>query len=92
MSNSAASPWARAVSCWAQACARAQGEAAEFDKVYEQYKLAPQVTRQRMYYETMERVLSKTDKTIVEAQGVQTYLPLPELRRTPPPPATEAKP
>ena len=78
---------------WAQQLtARAQGEAAEFDKVYEQYKLAPQVTRQRMYYETMERVLSKTDKTIVEAQGVQTYLPLPELRRTPPPPATEAKP
>ena len=72
---------------WAQQLtARAQGEAAEFDKVYEQYKLAPQVTRQRMYYETMERVLSKTDKTIVEAQGVQTYLPLPELRRTPPPP------
>ena len=71
---------------WAQQLtARAQGEAAEFDKVYEQYKLAPQVTRQRMYYETMERVLSKTDKTIVEAQGVQTYLPLPELRRTAPP-------
>ena len=82
---------------WAQQLtARAQGEAAEFDKVYEQYKLAPQVTRQRMYYETMERVLSKTDKTIVEAQGVQTYLPLPELRRTQPPaPAAvsgEAKP
>ena len=77
---------------WAQQLtARAQGEAAEFDKVYEQYKLAPQVTRQRMYYETMERVLSKTDKTIVEAQGVQTYLPLPELRRTPAAPA-EVKP
>ena len=78
---------------WAQQLtARAQGEAAEFDKVYEQYKLAPQVTRQRMYYETMERVLSKTDKTIVEAQGVQTYLPLPELRRTPPPAPAEVKP
>ena len=73
---------------WAQQLtARAQGEAAEFDKVYEQYKLAPQVTRQRMYYETMERVLSKTDKTIVEAQGVQTYLPLNELKRTPAAPA-----
>ena len=76
---------------WAQQLtARAQGEAAEFDKVYEQYKLAPEVTRRRMYYETMERVLSKTDKTIVETQGVQTYLPLPELRRTTPP--VEAKP
>ncbi|MDP3674050.1 MAG: protease modulator HflK [Novosphingobium sp.] len=71
---------------WAQQLtARAQGEAAEFDKVYEQYKLAPEVTRQRMYYETMERVLSKTDKTIVETEGVQTYLPLPEVKRTTPP-------
>ena len=73
---------------WAQQLtARAQGEAAAFDKVYAQYKLAPEVTRRRMYYETMERVLSQTDKTIVEAQGVQTYLPLPELKRTPPPTA-----
>ena len=70
---------------WAQQLtARAQGEAAEFDKVYEQYKLAPDVTRRRLYYETMERVLSQTDKTIVEAPGVQTYLPLPEVRRTTP--------
>ena len=47
-----------------------------------------------MYYETMERVLSKTDKTIVETQGgVQTYLPLPELKRTTPPAqTTEARP
>lgn len=77
---------------WAQQLtARAQGEAAEFDKVYEQYKLAPEVTRRRMYYETMERVLSKTDKTIVETGGVQTYLPLPELKRSAQPPA-EPKP
>ncbi len=52
-----------------------------FDKVYEQYRLAPEVTRRRMYYETMERVLRKTDKTIVEADGVTPYLPLPEVRR-----------
>jgi modulator of FtsH protease HflK len=70
---------------WAQQLtARAQGEAAEFDKVYEQYKLAPEVTRRRMYYETMERVLSKTDKTIVEAPGVQSYLPLGGSQRTAP--------
>ena len=49
---------------------KAQGEAAAFDKVYEQYRLAPEVTRRRMYYETMEQVLSKVDKTIVEAPGV----------------------
>ncbi|UOR15750.1 MULTISPECIES: protease modulator HflK [Qipengyuania] len=71
-----------------QVLAQAQGEAEAFDKVYEQYRLAPQVTRQRLYYETMERVLSKTDKTIVEAQGVTPYLPLPEIRRR----AQEAQP
>lgn len=64
-----------------QVVARAQGEAEAFNKVYEQYRLAPEVTRRRMYYETMERVLSKVDKTIVEAPGVTPYLPLPEVRR-----------
>lgn len=64
-----------------QVLARAEGEAQAFDKVYEEYRLAPQVTRQRLYYETMERVLSQTDKTIVEADGVTPYLPLPEINR-----------
>src|SRR6202008_4775795 len=59
-----------------QLIAGAQGEAAQFDKVYSQYKLAPEVTRRRMYYETMEAVLAKTDKTIVETPGVLPYLPL----------------
>jgi membrane protease subunit HflK len=63
-----------------QVTAHAQGEAAAFDKVYAQYKLAPEVTRRRMYYDTMERVLSKVDKTVVEAPGVVPYLPLPGLR------------
>jgi membrane protease subunit HflK len=63
-----------------QVTAHAQGEAAAFDKVYAQYKLAPEVTRRRMYYETMERVLSKVDKTIVETPGVVPYLPLPSAR------------
>ena len=67
---------------WAQQLlARAQGDAAAFDKVYEQYKLAPEVTKRRMYYETMERVLSNNDKVIVEANGVTPYLPLSEIRR-----------
>jgi membrane protease subunit HflK len=67
---------------WAQqTLARAEGEAAAFDKVYAEYRLSPQVTRQRMYYETMERVLSANDKVVVEANGVTPYLPLPELRR-----------
>jgi len=63
-----------------QVIAIAQGEAAEFDKIYEQYKTAPEVTRRRLYYETMEQVLSKTNKTIVEAPGVTPYLPLPGVR------------
>jgi len=64
-----------------QLTAKAQGEATAFDKVYEQYKLAPDVTRRRMYYETMEQVLSKVDKTIIEAPGVTPYLPLPEIKK-----------
>lgn len=64
-----------------QLSAKAQGEAAAFDRVYAQYKLAPDVTRRRMYYETMEEVLAKTDKTIVEAPGITSYLPLPEVKR-----------
>jgi membrane protease subunit HflK len=60
---------------------KAQGESAAFDKVYIQYKLAPEVTRRRMYYETMEKVLSKVDKTVVEAPGVTPYLALPEIQK-----------
>jgi len=62
----------------------ALGEATAFDKVYEQYKLAPEVTRRRMYYETMENILRNVDKTIVEAPGVTPYLPLNEVRRSTP--------
>ena len=68
-----------------QVLAKAQGESGAFDRVYAQYKLAPEVTRRRMYYETMERVLSRVDKTIVEAPGVTPYLPLRELKRAPEP-------
>jgi membrane protease subunit HflK len=68
-----------------QVIARAQGEAAAFDRVYTQYKLAPEVTRRRMYYETMEDVLSKVDKTIVETPGVTPYLPLTGAKKVPAP-------
>ena len=64
-----------------QVTQRALGEAGAFDRVYEQYRLAPGVTRRRMYYETMEEVLSKVDKTIVETPGVTPYLPLQEMQR-----------
>lgn len=69
-----------------QLTAKAQGEATAFDKVYEQYRLSPDVTKRRMYYETMEQVLSKVDKTIVEAPGVTPFLPLPQLQRQTQPP------
>jgi membrane protease subunit HflK len=62
----------------------AQGEAAAFDKVYAEYHLAPEVTRRRMYYETMERILQHVDTTIVEP-GVTAYLPLPALPGRPQP-------
>jgi membrane protease subunit HflK len=67
-----------------QVLARAQGDAREFNDIYDEYKLAPEVTRRRLYYETMEQILSKTDKTIVESGNVQSYLPLPEMKRRAP--------
>ena len=67
---------------WAQQkLAEAQGNASAFDKVYEQYKLAPEVTKRRMYYETMERVLRNNDTVVAEAKGVTPYIPLPEVKR-----------
>ncbi|ANU07130.1 protease modulator HflK [Paraurantiacibacter namhicola] len=82
-----------------QLLAGAEGNAAAFNKIYAEYRLAPEVTRRRLYYETMEYILAKTDKTVVEAGGVTTYLPLPEVQRrsqgaaqpaTPTQPATSA--
>jgi membrane protease subunit HflK len=68
-----------------QTVAEATGETARFLKIYQQYKKAPDVTRERMYLETMERVLGNTDKIIVDSkdgtQGVVPYLPLNELSK-----------
>ena len=64
-----------------QVIATAQGQATAFDKQYQQYKLSPEVTRRRMYYETMEAVMAKADKTLVEPSGVAPYLALPPGRR-----------
>jgi modulator of FtsH protease HflK len=70
-----------------QTVAEAKGQAARFSKVYDEYKKAPDVTRQRLYLETMERLFGGTDKIIVDqaqgGQGVVPYLPLPELRNRP---------
>jgi len=48
--------------------AEATGQASRFLKIYEQYKNAPEVTRQRMYLETMERLFGGTDKIIVDSR------------------------
>jgi membrane protease subunit HflK len=66
-----------------QAVAEAKGQTARFMKVYEEYRKAPDVTRQRLYLETMERVLAGTDKFILDSDstGVVPYLPLNELQR-----------
>jgi hypothetical protein len=48
--------------------AEATGQTARFLKVYEEYKKAPEVTRKRMYLETMERVLGGADKIIIDSK------------------------
>ena len=67
-----------------QTIADANGQASRFLKVYEEYRKAPEVTRQRMYIETMERVLSQSDTIILDqkgGQGVVPYLPLDQLQQ-----------
>jgi membrane protease subunit HflK len=55
----------------------AQGEAARFNSVYAQYKLAPGVTRQRLYIETMQKVLAGSSKVIVDSKGASAPIILP---------------
>jgi len=72
---------------------RAQGDARRFLSVYQAYLADKDVTTQRMYLETMEEVLRKTNKVILDrdgGQGVLPYLPLPELKHKTPSP--ESKP
>ena len=63
--------------------ALAEGEASRFLAIYNEYKNAKQVTQERMYLETMEKVLADIDKVIIDrkAGGVVPYLPLPELTK-----------
>jgi modulator of FtsH protease HflK len=68
----------------------ARGQADRFVKIYDEYAKAPEVTRRRMYLETMERVFNGMDKVIVDPNtsrngtGVVPYLPLGELGRQTP--------
>jgi membrane protease subunit HflK len=65
--------------------AQAQGEAARFVSVFDEYDKAKDVTRKRLFLETLERILKDSNKIILEsgdaASGVVPYLPLTELRR-----------
>lgn len=70
----------------AQVVEEARGEAARFVSVYDEYAKAPDVTRKRLFLETMEEVLGSSDKVIIESgasgdSGVVPYLPLNELGR-----------
>jgi membrane protease subunit HflK len=78
-----------------QTVAEAKGQTARFLKIYEEYKKAPDVTRQRIYLETLERVFNGTEKIIIDpgaASSAVPYLPLPELAppRTAPTPSVGA--
>ncbi len=73
----------------AQTVNEATGEASRFIAVYDEYAKAEDVTRKRLYLETIERVLGNVDKIIIDegatgggGQGVVPYLPLNELRRS----------
>jgi membrane protease subunit HflK len=73
-----------------QAVAEASGQASRFNQVYDSYRRAPDVIRQRMFLETMERVLGGTDKLLIDQSnqggpGVVPFLPLNELQRRPQP-------
>ena len=65
-----------------QVVAAAEGEASRFLAIYTEYAKAKVVTKERMYLETMEKVLADIDKVIIDknaGSGVIPYLPLPEL-------------
>ena len=64
--------------------AKAEGEASRFISIYNEYVQAKEVTQERMYLETMEKVMADIDKVIIDknaGSGVVPYLPLPELKK-----------
>jgi modulator of FtsH protease HflK len=72
-----------------QTVAEAKGQTSRFLQIYDEYKKAPDVTRQRIYLETMERLFAGTDKIILDTgtggnNGVLPFLPLNELQRARP--------
>ncbi|WP_405041336.1 FtsH protease activity modulator HflK [Phenylobacterium sp.] len=60
-----------------QAVRTATGDAARFNSIYAEYRRAPQATRERLYLETMERVLARSNKVIVSGKGITAPVILP---------------
>jgi len=76
----------------AKVTADIDGETARFQLVYDQYRTAPEVTRDRLYLETMQSILENASKLVVDgdkSQGILPYLPLPELKRVTETPVAE---
>ena len=74
-----------------QTILEAQGQTAHYNQIYAQYKNAPGVTRERMYLETMERVLAPMNKTILDASGASAPVPYIALEPLQEKPAGAAK-
>ena len=68
---------------------RASGEAARFNALYEEYRKAPDVTRQRLYLETLGQILPKVGRKVVVDDEVRGVLPLLNLESTRPRPAAQ---
>ena len=79
-----------------QSVREALGEAARFNQIYGEYRRAPGVTRDRLYLETMERVLGRSNKVIIDGKGVTAPVVLPpdvfQRRQAPAAPAAEPAP
>ena len=79
-----------------QVTREAQGQADRFNQVYAQYRRAPAVTRERLYLETMEKVLARNHKVIVDAKGTTAPIILPpsafQSAAAPPPASAPAPP
>ena len=69
-----------------QVVSRAEGEARRFELLLEEYRRAPEVTRKRLYLDTIEEVMAETPKVLLDADGGNnlTYLPLDQLMKDKP--------
>ncbi len=81
-----------------QAVREATGEAARFNQIYTEYRRAPGVTRDRLYIETMQRILQSSNKVVIDAKGATAPIILPpdvfrpRSQALAPPPQVEAAP